>query len=154
MSIKTDCVILDFGTSSLIHGSLEQDVDLDGRQATGEAPTKTCPSCEAEVPAAVMECPLCGHVWESERNAGDPEALGHFVMTEIDLLARSSFALGRPQRRWLAMMATGFTAWAGVFHEDGRWYAVGGARNKPSRLLGVGEEHRLPRRGRRLAQHQ
>jgi superfamily II DNA or RNA helicase len=137
--IKTDCVILDFGTSSLIHGSLEQDVDLDGRQATGEAPTKTCPSCEAEVPAAVMECPLCGHVWESERNAGDPEALGHFVMTEIDLLARSSFAWVDINGDGSVMMAAGFTAWAGVFHEDGRCYAVGGARNKPSVLLGVGE---------------
>src|SRR6056297_3293011 len=29
--IKTDCVVLDFGTSSLTHGALEQDVDLDGR---------------------------------------------------------------------------------------------------------------------------
>jgi len=28
--VKTDCVILDFGTSSLIHGSLEQDIDLKG----------------------------------------------------------------------------------------------------------------------------
>ena len=27
--IKTDCIVLDFGTSSLLHGSLEQDVDLD-----------------------------------------------------------------------------------------------------------------------------
>lgn len=137
--IKTDCVILDFGTSSLIHGSLEQDVDLDGRQVTGEAPTKCCPSCEAEVPAAVVECPLCGHVWESERDAGDPDALGHFVMTEIDLLERSSFAWVDVHGDSSAMMAAGFTAWAGVFHEDGRCYAVGGARNKPSVLLGVGE---------------
>ena len=137
--VKTDCVILDFGTSSLIHGSLEQDVDLDGRQATGEAPTKCCPSCEAEVPAAVMECPLCGHVWESERDAGDPEALGHFVMTEIDLLARSSFAWVDVNGDGSVMMAAGFTAWAGVFHEEGRCYAVGGARNRPSVLLGLGE---------------
>ena len=137
--IKTDCVILDFGTSSLIHGSLEQDVDLDGRQASGDAPTKCCPSCEAEVPAAVMECPLCGHVWESERDAGNPEALGHFVMTEIDLLARSSFAWVDINGDGSVMMAAGFTAWAGVFHEDGRCYAVGGARNRPAVLLGVGE---------------
>jgi superfamily II DNA or RNA helicase len=137
--VKTDCVILDFGTSSLIHGSLEQDVDLDGRQSTGDAPTKCCPSCEAEVPAAVMECPLCGHVWESEREAGGPEALGHFVMTEIDLLARSSFAWVDINGDGSAMMAAGFNAWAGVFHEDGRCYAVGGAANRPSVLLGVGE---------------
>jgi hypothetical protein len=86
-----------------------------------------------------MECPLCGHVWESEREAGGPEALGHFVMTEIDLLARSSFAWVDINGDGSVMMAAGFTAWAGVFHEDGRCYAVGGARNKPSALLGVGE---------------
>ena len=137
--VKTDCIVLDFGTSSLIHGSLEQDVDLDGHQATGDAPTKCCPSCEAEVPAAVMECPLCGHIWERERDAGDPDALGHFVMTEIDLLARSSFAWVDIDGDGSAMMASGFTAWAGVFHEGGRCYAVGGARNKASVLLGVGE---------------
>ena len=28
--IKSDCIILDFGTSSLMHGTLEQDVNLDG----------------------------------------------------------------------------------------------------------------------------
>ena len=137
--VKSDCVILDFGTSSLIHGSLEQDVNLDGHQATGEAPTKCCPSCEAEVPAAVMECPLCGHVWESEREAGGPDALGNFVMTEIDLLARSSFQWVDVHGNGAAKMAAGFTAWAGVFNEDGRFYAVGGAKGCPAVLLGVGE---------------
>ena len=43
--VKTDCIVLDFGTSSLLHGSLEQDVDLDGHVAEGAAPTKTCPAC-------------------------------------------------------------------------------------------------------------
>lgn len=137
--VKSDCVILDFGTSSLIHGSLEQDVNLDGQQATGDAPTKCCPSCEAEVPAAVMECPLCGHVWEAVREAGGPEALGHFVMTEIDLLARSSFQWVDVQGDGSVMMAAGFTAWAGVFNENGRFYAVGGAKGRPAMLLGVGE---------------
>ena len=137
--VKTDCVILDFGTSSLIHGSLEQDVDLDGRLATGDAPTKTCPACEAQVPAAVMECPLCGHVWESGLGIGGPQPLDQFVMTEIDLLARSSFEWIDVNGDGSAMMASGFTAWAGVFNEDGRFYAVGGAKNKASVLLGVGE---------------
>src|SRR5690606_19399998 len=35
---KTDCIVLDFGTSTLMHGSLEQDVNLDGREGSGEAP--------------------------------------------------------------------------------------------------------------------
>jgi DNA repair protein RadD len=62
--IKTDCVVLDFGTASLMHGSLEQEVNLDGQLHQGEAPTKECPECDAEVPLACMECPLCGYVWE------------------------------------------------------------------------------------------
>ena len=138
--LKTDCIILDFGTSSLIHGSLEQDVDLNGREVTGDAPTKTCPSCEAQVPAAVMECPLCGHVWESEREAGDPEALGQFVMTEIDLLRRSSFEWVDLHGDGAALVANGFNAWAGAFFLAGRYYGNGGAQGKQARLLAVGEE--------------
>ena len=138
-TLKTDCVILDFGTSSLIHGSIEQDVDLNGRKVTGDALTKTCPSCDAQVPAAVMECSLCGHVFESEHEANGPEALGHFVMTEIDLLARSSFEWIDINGDGTILMASGLMAWAGVFFEDGRCYAVGGAKDKRATLLGIGE---------------
>jgi DNA repair protein RadD len=135
--VKTDCVILDFGTSTLLHGSIEQDVDLDGRDAEpGEAPTKTCPGCEAEVPLGVRECPLCGHVFESTTGGA---LLDQFVMTEIDLLSRSSF-------RWVdlfgddgALVANGFTAWGGAFFLNGRWHAVGGAKDNSPRLLAIGE---------------
>lgn len=142
--IKTDCVALDFGTSSLIHGTLEQDVDLDGATGTGEAPTKVCPECEAEIPLACRECPICGEVLvDPQDDAISEEAtdgdLSGFLMTEIDLLKRSSFA-------WVdlfdtddALLATGFTAWGGVFWLDGWWYAIGGARGAQPQLLGVGE---------------
>lgn len=139
--VKTDCVVLDFGTSSLIHGTLEQDVDLDGKIGTGEAPTKCCPACAAEIPLAATECPLCGEAFlqdEGETGA-DAVPLSGFVMTEIDLLKRSSFA-------WVdlfgtddALMATGFSAWGGIFWLDGVWYAIGGAKGERPRLLGVGE---------------
>ncbi|MEJ6479672.1 MAG: DEAD/DEAH box helicase [Octadecabacter sp.] len=142
--IKTDCVVLDFGTSSLTHGTLEQDVDLDGATGTGEAPTKVCPECEAEIPLACRECPICGEVLvDPKDDAISEEAtdgdLSGFLMTEIDLLKRSSFA-------WVdlfdtddALLATGFTAWGGVFWLDGWWYAIGGARGAQPQLLGVGE---------------
>ncbi len=137
--VKTDCVVLDFGTSSLIHGCLEQDVDLDGKRGGGEAPTKICPECGAEVPAAVLECPLCGHQWPWEGDtAGETIPLGDFVMSEIDLLKRSSF-------RWCdlfgddaALVANGFHAWGGIFFLGGNWHALGGAKGQPARLLGVG----------------
>jgi hypothetical protein len=94
--IKTDCIVLDFGTSSLIHGTLEQDVDLDGNTEAGVAPTKTCPGCEAEIPLAAAECPLCGEAFaredEGSGEGGTAASLSGFMMTEIDLLQRSSFA--------------------------------------------------------------
>ena len=141
--VKTDCVVLDFGTSSLIHGTLEQDVDLEGKTEAGEAPTKTCPGCGAEIPLAATECPLCGEVFprddDDEGEGGGTAPLSGFIMTEIDLLKRSSFA-------WVdlfgtddAMMATGFTAWGGIFWLDGVWYSVGGGKNERPHLLGVGE---------------
>ena len=64
--IKTDCIVLDFGTATLMHGSLEQEVDLDGHPHTGVAPTKDCPACNATVPLGTRECPLCGFEWTRE----------------------------------------------------------------------------------------
>ncbi|XOY55002.1 MAG: DEAD/DEAH box helicase family protein [Rhodobacterales bacterium] len=91
--VKTDCVVLDFGTSSLIHGTLEQDVDLDGKTSCGEAPTKACPSCGADIPLASSECPICGDAFDEEEGGPGVTAtpLSGFLMTEIDLLKRSSF---------------------------------------------------------------
>ena len=136
--VKSDCVVLDFGTSTMLHGSLEQDVNLDGHEGQGEAPQKECPECGAMLPAAAKECSLCGHVWE--RTEGDGKVdLTDFVMSEIDLLKRSSF-------RWCdlfgddaALMATGFEAWAGVFFLAGHWFGMGGGKKLPARLLAMGE---------------
>ena len=135
---KSDCIVLDFGTSTLIHGSLEQEANLDGHECTGQAPTKTCPECEAEVPLSTMECALCGYVWERDDSKAKTE-LTEFVMSEVDLLKRSSF-------RWCdlfgddtAMMATGFEAWAGVFYLNGHWYAIGGGKKLGVHLLSIGE---------------
>jgi DNA repair protein RadD len=136
--IKTDCIVLDFGISTLLHGTLEQDIDLDGRSVKGRAPTKACPKCRAEVPLGCVECPLCGHVWERSGNA-EAQPLGDFVMSEIDLLKRSSF-------HWCdlfgdngALVAIGFNAWAGAFFLNGRWYGIGGLQRQRPRLLAISE---------------
>ena len=141
--VKSDCVVLDFGTSSLTHGTLEQDVDLEGKTTSGEAPSKTCPSCTADIPLASRECPICGEVLVEDEGETLEGALGGalsgFLMTEIDLLKRSSF-------EWVdlfdtedALMATGFSAWGGIFWLEGLWYGVGGARGVQPQLLGIGE---------------
>lgn len=136
--VKTDCIVLDFGTATLMHGSLEQEANLEGHRHQGEAPSKVCPFCEATVPLGCRECPLCGFEWTRE-DAAQAEAMDDFVMTEIDLLKRSNF-------RWCdlfgcddALMATGLQAWGGIFFLYGRWHAVGGGRDLPPRLLAVGD---------------
>lgn len=135
--VKTDCIVLDFGTSSLTHGSLEDDVNLDGRpKGDGEGWLKNCEGCGAPIPAASMECPLCGY--QHERTAREKTLLGNVVMTEIDLLAASNF-------KWVdiwgdsnALIAAGFDAWAGLFWWNGVWHAVGGTKSEVKHL-GVGE---------------
>jgi DNA repair protein RadD len=136
--VKSDCIVLDFGTATLMHGSLEQEVDLDGHPHTGMAPTKDCPSCHASVPLGTRECPLCGFEWSRDESV-EPGVLTDFVMSEIDLLKRSNF-------RWCdlygcddALMAAGFNAWGGIFFLSGRWYAVGGGRDHDAQLIAVGE---------------
>ena len=135
--IKSDCIVLDFGTSTLLHGSLEQDVDLVGHQANGDAPTKECPECGAIVPLAVQECPLCGHVWEGGGGMAVP--LSDFIMSEIDLLKRSSFEWCDIFGDGAALVANGFNAWAGIFFLNGRWYGVAGRLKQASHLIAAGE---------------
>ena len=148
--IKNDCVILDFGISSLMHGSLETDVDLDGRKP-GDGLTKECPECTAEVPLSADECPICGYVWPEEEEdddddeedggeEGGPGALHNFVMTEIDLLARSSFIWSDLFGDDTALIATGFNGWGGVFFWQGQWYAVGGSKDTRAHLVAIGEK--------------
>ncbi len=136
--IKKDCIVLDFGTSTLLHGSLEQDVNLDDQMGEGDAPIKECPDCGAEVPAAVKECPLCGYEWKAQAAAREL-AENSFVMSEIDLLKRSSFLWVDLQQNDKYFLATGFNGWSGVFFKEGEWHAVGGVKNQQPKLLAMGE---------------
>ena len=74
-----------------------------------------------------------------ERESADKTPLSSFVMSEIDLLKRSSF-------RWCdlfgddaALVANGFNAWGGIFFLHGRWHAVGGGKGLKTHLIAIGE---------------
>lgn len=143
--VKRDCIILDFGTSLLTHGNLDQEDGLhaDVEIAKGEAVTKVCPAeyapgmpyrfpdkndavgCGAEVPAQTKTCPICGFTFE--RIDGKEPEITEVSLTEMDILNASPF-------RWVdlfgtdtCLMACGFTAWAGVFSPDrgDTWMAIG-----------------------------
>lgn len=135
--VKTDCIVLDFAGAALRHGSLEQDITLDAEDAKpGAAPSKICPSCEAELPLNASACDFCGHVFARERAEKRP--LTSFEMTEVDLLERSPFSWCDLHGDGQALMASGFQGWGGVFFDGTLWHALGQPRQRPLRILAVG----------------
>ena len=137
--IKRDCIILDFGTSSLMHGTLEQDVNLDDVKTEGMPLTMTCPECGAEVPLASVECPICGHDFRSEKKKDGPDFVSSIEMMEINLLNRSSFQWVNLFDDSSAFMSTGFNAWGGVFFYKSNWYSLGGRKDEKPKILTIGQ---------------
>jgi len=131
-TIKEDCIVLDFGTSSLIHGSLEVDVDLEKAKTQKKKSEprfqKQCPSCSMLIPSASNSCPLCDYEFVTTPDTdSEKEELSGFSMSEIDLLTqRSNFQWCNIFDDGAALMASGFNAFSGVFFLNDHWYAVGG----------------------------
>lgn len=159
---KDDCIVMDFGTSLLTHGGIEQDTNIDQegtkscpecdaivpRQArdcaicgyefplVGEAPVKICEPCGHENHTAVRACVACGELFP-EKERGE---LGDFVLTEISLFDASPFkweAIGSycGVEDEIVMCASAFDAWAMCIHYYGRWHAFGGVKGKETRHL-------------------
>ena len=136
--IKTDCVVLDFGTSILTHGSLDESVNLDGADGTlqsGVAPEKQCPECDSFVPLSVRECPFCSHVFQKD---DDNESISDFSMTEVELMDRSPF-------RWIdifgtnkCVAATGFNGFAMVIEVEDNHVAIVRKKHGRCRTISIG----------------
>ena len=132
--VKTDCQVLDFGISTILHGTLEQQVNLDAKLAAvaqraegNGTPAKACPGCGAAVPPAAVECPLCG-----ERLVDEVARLVNFELVEIDLFDRSNFAWTdvSPGQDGACVVAAGFESWAVVLRHGEHWVAIGGLQPK------------------------
>ena len=140
--VKSNCIVMDFGTSVLTHGSLDDAVNLDGSQndnTQGDAPVKICSNCDAEIPLNVRECPICGH--EIERP--EPEILEDFVLTEVDLMERSPF-------RWIdlfgngaCMSASGFNGFALIADVDGLCIAIIKKKDGKTRVISIGTKRHV-----------
>lgn len=138
---KLDCIVLDFGTSILTHGALEQEPDLEGREP-GAALTKICPDCASEIPQACQECPICGHVFESAARdvaAAPKGVLDGFVMTEVDLFKSSPYRWEDLFKDESVLMAASFEAWAVALYYGGNWHAIGGVKEVGVKKLYVGD---------------
>ncbi len=134
---KSDCVVLDFGTSSLIHGTLEQDVELDALLKEDVFLTMECPDCNAEIPLSSYECPICGHEFKKSNDLekDKKELLTNIEMMEINLLERSNFEWVDLFGDNASLISTGFNAWGGLFFFDGEWHAVGAKANDDPNIL-------------------
>jgi superfamily II DNA or RNA helicase len=138
-TIKTDCIVMDFGTSVITHGSIDDVANLDGRkkEEEGEARTKICPECEAEVAPNTRECPFCGHIFEKV----EKDVLENFVMTEYDLMQLSPFMWISPFQEGNALMAMGFQGFAFVGHlQENMWIAMVKQNKGRVRTVAIGEK--------------
>ena len=137
-TIKTDCIVMDFGTSIITHGALDETANLDGaeKNAGGDAPTKVCPECESEVAANTRTCPICEHVFELREKS----ELIDFVMTEYDLMQLSPFMWIDPYGTGTVMMATGFNGFSMVGKVGNYWVAIVKAQNGRARIVSIGEK--------------
>lgn len=149
---KKDAILLDFGTSILTHGTLEQDAellpDIPGEPGVGQQ--KFCPEqlgdtyayrfpdsngktgCGAELPANSRVCPFCQFEFERVGHTSDPVPV---ELTEIDLLNASPFRYVDLFSDGLSLMACGFDAWAMVVSMgNDAWCAVGGRDKKCAKL--------------------
>jgi len=139
--VKADCIVLDFGTSTLQHGSLEQDVMLDGKdKKPGEAPTKECPSCMAVVPLSVQECGICGHEFPGSGGGLDEDekdGIGGFGMVEVEILEASPFKWEDIWGDGGICVACAFQSWGMALWAFGNWHAIGGSEDAGIHLLGT-----------------
>ena len=137
-TVKTDCIVMDFGTSIITHGGLDETANLDGAHKSegGEAHTKICPDCGSEVSANTRICPICEHEFQKKVK----EALDSFVMTEYDLMKLSPFMWIDPFGNGNAMMAMGFSGFTLVGNIGEYWIAIVKAQNGRPRVVSIGEK--------------
>jgi len=109
--IKRDCIVLDFGISSILHGSLEQSIDLAFRQEKRDR------DYEASGESQAIE-------------AKSKRIIDNFTMAEWDLLQRSNFAwTSLNDAEFTSILITaGFNSWCCVVEQNGIWIAIGGSK--------------------------
>ena len=85
---KVNCLVLDFAGNVARHGPIDLVRAPSKEKGDGDAPTKTCPTCEKVVHAAIRQCPRCGHVFPP------PE-------TKIDATATTEEILSSNKPQWI-----------------------------------------------------
>lgn len=136
--VKTDCLVLDFGTSIITHGGLDETVNLDGAPEAqeGDSPQKECPNCGFILPKNARVCLQCGHAFIGEEKTD----LTEFELTEYDLMKMSPFRWIDPYGLGSALMATGFQGFAmlGQIREGQHWIAIAKTKAGKPKIVAIG----------------
>lgn len=159
-SSKEDCIILDFGDSIRIHGTLRSDANLReirNQRTTDDPFALTCPHCERIiiVDAETTVCPECGgSIMEAVEEEVDAMVVGRvekitledWKMTEAKLTGYSPFAwvdLTANELQGLdhdVFVANGFEAHAVILRNEDKCFAIGKLPDSGYRLIGKGRE--------------
>jgi DNA repair protein RadD len=141
--IKKDCVVLDFGISTMLHGSLDQMINLSSKSKG----FKICPSCKKKIPKEAEECPLCNSNLVEQEQEEDKEqkvrtVLSNFEMAEIDLLGAVNFHFTELEDD--SLLASGFNSWAYIHKKGDVWFAAGGRQTRTYTLSSWVDNEPLP----------
>jgi DNA repair protein RadD len=141
--IKKDCVVLDFGISTILHGSLDQMINLRSKNKG----FKICSSCKKKIPKIVEECPLCNSDLVEQEQVEDKKqkvktVLSNFEMAEIELLERVNFHFTEFEDD--SLLASGFNSWAYVHKKGDIWVAAGGRQARTYTLSSWVDNEPLP----------
>jgi superfamily II DNA/RNA helicase len=141
--IKKDCVVLDFGISTMLHGSLDQMINLKSKNKG----FKICPSCTKKIPKIAEECPLCNSDLVEQEQVEDKKqkaksVLSNFEMAEIDLLGAVNFHFTELEDD--SLLASGFNSWAYIHKKGDVWFAAGGRQTRTYTLSSWVDNELLP----------
>ena len=141
--IKKDCVVLDFGISTMLHGSLDQMINLRSKNKG----FIICSSCKKKIPKEAEECPLCNSNLVEQEQEEDKEqkvrtVLSNFEMAEIDLLGAVNFHFTELEDD--SLLASGFNSWAYIHKKGDVWFAASGRQTRTYTLSSWVDNEPLP----------
>jgi len=125
--IKQDCVVLDFGISTILHGSLEQDVDLEierVKKIKKEGKKKNCKGCEKQIPLRTVECPFCGYRHEAKIEEDERKV----DVLLIDMFKKSELPWFKINEN--SFYSSIFSFWCFLTKKDNEWILSVGKNSK------------------------
>ncbi len=139
---KSDCIVLDFGLSTSLHGSLEDKVNLEDRKKEElEVEEKQCPECYGFIPIQSKMCPLCGFKEEKKLQIIKQELKlpVDFNLVEVNLIDKCAFRYESfyNDKLWIVK---GFEAQAWVCKlKSGEWNILAQRKREKIILLKKGD---------------